>query len=128
MKHKYFSILFLFFLLVSFSINFLSVYAQGYGPGGSGSVTIDDPLQGCGAAAGQSPLAKCVSKVAGALFYLAIPLCTVMILVGGYQILVAGGDPAKFKTGRQTILYAVIGFVVVLLASSVPYIIDSIFH
>jgi hypothetical protein len=60
------------------------------------------------------------------LIELSIPLVTIMILWGAWQLLMSAGDPAKVKAGKQTIIYAILGFVVVLLASSIPMVIDSI--
>jgi hypothetical protein len=38
------------------------------------------------------------------------------------------GDPEKFTTGRNTIFYAAVGFVIVLLANSVATVINSVFQ
>lgn len=42
-----------------------------------------------------------------------------IILWGAYQIMTAGGDPKKFQTGGKTILYAVIGFIIALMAKNI---------
>lgn len=60
------------------------------------------------------------------LILIAIPLTAIMALVGGFQMITAAGDPEKFSNGRKTLMYAVIGFVVVLLASGVVSIIKNI--
>jgi hypothetical protein len=49
-----------------------------------------------------------------------------MVLVGGFQLMMAGGDTEKVTRGRKTILYAAVGFAVVLLAKSVALIIQNI--
>jgi hypothetical protein len=49
----------------------------------------------------------------------------VMIVIGGVYYATAAGDAAKIKTGKETILYAVIGLIVALLAFSiVNFVID----
>ncbi|MEK6841057.1 MAG: hypothetical protein AAB529_02835 [Patescibacteria group bacterium] len=53
-------------------------------------------------------------------------ICTIMIIVGGIMILSASGDADKVKTGRQTILYAVVGFVIVLIANGIMLTVKSI--
>jgi hypothetical protein len=50
-----------------------------------------------------------------------------MVLWGGFQMMTSAGDPEKFSTGRKTIVYAAVGFFVVLLANSVATVIQSIF-
>jgi type IV secretory pathway VirB2 component (pilin) len=57
----------------------------------------------------------------GLLYFVAI----VFALYGGFQILTAGGDEEKVKKGKTTLIQAVIGLVVIFLASSiVRWIID----
>lgn len=98
---------------------FLLVQAGGGGGGDSVSVTIPNPV-GC-------PDFRCVAQqIIGSLVTLAIPVVAVMVLIGGFYILTAGGDPEKFKTGKKTILYAVIGYAVILLAEGVVLIVDSL--
>ncbi|RJQ28928.1 hypothetical protein C4571_02725 [Candidatus Parcubacteria bacterium] len=65
-------------------------------------------------------------RITSALYQVAIPIVAIMVLVGGFQIMTAGGDPEKFQKGKWTVLYAAIGFVAVLLASGVVSIINSI--
>jgi Type IV secretion system pilin len=88
----------------------------------SGPLTLPNPL------GSQSSFTSVVANVTGFLLNdIAIPLTAIMALVGGFQMITAAGDPEKFSSGRKTLTYAVIGFVVVLLASSVVSIIKSIF-
>ncbi len=68
-----------------------------------------------------------VGKIIDVILVVSIPVVTIMILIGGFQILTAGGDPEKFKSGKSTILYAVIGFVIVLAAKALVAIIQSVF-
>lgn len=66
-----------------------------------------------------------LKKITGFLLTIAIPIVSIMVLVGGFQMMTAGGDPEKFSKGKKTILYAAIGFVVVLLADSVATLIKN---
>ncbi len=88
-------------------------------PGGQG-ITLQNPLSGC------NDLSCPVNAVAQFLFTIAIPICAIFVLVGGFQMMTAAGDPEKFGKGRKTILYAVIGFAIVLLAGSVAALIKSL--
>ena len=49
-----------------------------------------------------------------------------MILIGGFQILTARGDPGQITSGRKTITYAVIGFLIILLSKGVALILLEI--
>lgn len=84
------------------------------------SVTLPNPL------GSQSTLNSVVSIITNFLIYIAAPLTAVMVLVGGFQMIVSGGNPEKISQGRKTLIWAAIGFAVVLLAGSVTSIIKSI--
>jgi type IV secretion system pilin len=62
------------------------------------------------------------------LLAIAAPICGIMVVWGGFQMITSMGDPEKFSTGKKTLLYAAIGFVVVILASSVVPLMKSIFN
>jgi Type IV secretion system pilin len=49
-----------------------------------------------------------------------------MVVIGGIQILTAGGNPEQVTTGRKTILYALLGVVVVLVAEGLVSLIRDI--
>lgn len=51
----------------------------------------------------------------GLLYFVAI----VFALWGGFQILTAGGDEDKVKKGKTTLIQAVIGLIVIFLASNI---------
>ncbi|QFR39708.1 hypothetical protein A9Q91_05865 [Candidatus Gracilibacteria bacterium 28_42_T64] len=56
--------------------------------------------------------------IANAMAFLAI-LAVVYLLWGGFNILTAGGDEEKVKTGRTIITQAAIGLVVIFIAGSI---------
>lgn len=51
----------------------------------------------------------------GLLYFIAV----VFALYGGFQILTAGGDEEKVKKGKTTLIQAVLGLIVIFLASSI---------
>ncbi|GEM_PF-1846134 len=55
-----------------------------------------------------------INAILRSLTFVAIPIAVLMIIVGAFQMLSAGGDVEKFSTGKKTILYAAIGFAVFL--------------
>jgi hypothetical protein len=71
----------------------------------------------------------CVTtKIINFIFTISAPICAIMVLWGGFKMMTSSGDPEKFSSGKKTLLYAAVGFVVVLLANSVVSIIGSIFE
>ena len=83
---------------------------------------LTNPLEGsCGS------VSACADKIITLLQEIAVPILAIMVLYGGFQMMTAGGDPEKFKSGRSTLLYAAIGFVIVLAATGVKDLIVQIF-
>jgi hypothetical protein len=61
------------------------------------------------------------------IFYLVFAVAIIFIIMGAFTIITAGGDPSKVSTGRNYILYAVIGVLVGLAAKGIPAIARAIF-
>ena len=53
-------------------------------------------------------------------FTAAMVVSTLMVIVGALTMTTAGGDPSKVNTGRNYILYAMVGFTVALLSTAIP--------
>lgn len=73
-------------------------------------------------------ISEIVDRIVNFLILIGGPIAAIMVLWGGFQIMTAAGDPEKFATGRKTILYAAIGFVVILAAKGVVGFVKSIFQ
>lgn len=81
---------------------------------------LTNPLgPGCG-------FACLVGKVADFLLKVAVPLAAIMVLVGGFQMITAAGNPEQFSKGKKTLLYAAIGLVVVLAANGIESLIRDV--
>jgi hypothetical protein len=90
------------------------------------TVTLCDPL-GTNCAYGNETFASVALNVTNFLFtYIAIPLATIMVLVGAFQMMTSAGDPEKFSQGRKTLIYAAIGFAVAILASGITSLITNV--
>ena len=67
-----------------------------------------------------------VGDIATFLFTIATGLVIVFVLYGAYQIMTSGGNPDRVTAGRKTILWALIGFVFVIIAGGAASIIGDI--
>lgn len=87
---------------------------------GSGDIRFDSPLGNYG------NFQEVLGRVINGLVILATPVVVIMILWAGYQFIVSGGSPDKVTKARQTILWAVAGYGILLLASGITAIIQQL--
>lgn len=80
----------------------------------------------CGAAAVDPSITKAFQGVITIASAIVALICTIMIIWGGVVMLTAAGSPDKVAMGRQTIMWAVIGFVIVLIANGIMLTVKSI--
>jgi hypothetical protein len=85
-------------------------------------VKIPDPLN-CD---GDCDLVGIIKKLTEILRTLAIPLGTVMIIIGGIQYMTAGGNEERANKAKKTLLYTVIGVAIVLAADFLVGIVQEI--
>lgn len=103
---------------------------------GEGAVGPDEPQGPVGPDEGLSfslknplefdSIEELLDKIAGFLFRISIPLLAIMIIIGAFYLMTAGGNEDKIKTGKKTITWAVIGFVIILLAASIAALIKNL--
>lgn len=93
----------------------------GGGGGGTGGerIELENPLK-------VGSFEKILDAVASFLFAISIPLLTVIILLGGFFILTAAGNPDRLRKGKQIILWGIVGFVIILVAGGVSTLISNI--
>ena len=109
-------------MLFLFIAVFLPLFAGAAGPAGdTGGISIDLP----------KPIAcedfQCVlAKVIEKLTLFAVPLVTLMALIGGFQFMTAGGDPKKVEQGKHTLWYAAVGYAVIFMANGLILIIKDV--
>lgn len=90
--------------------------------GGGGTINLPNPLS-----CSTNPQIVCVAqRIISGLLVIATPIVVIMVLIGAFQILTAGGNPERVGSGRKTILYAVVGYVIVLVAQGLAFIIREV--
>jgi hypothetical protein len=67
-----------------------------------------------------------VNNIISFLLTLALVLVPIIIIIGAYFIMTAGGDPGKVGKGKNIIIYSLIALVIILLAKSLVAIIKEI--
>jgi type IV secretory pathway VirB2 component (pilin) len=71
-------------------------------------------------------LEEILTQIKDTLRNLGYVICAIFMMVGGYQMVTASGDPQKFETGKRTLLFAAIGFIIILAADKIVDFLRSI--
>lgn len=56
------------------------------------------------------------SRVSSVLLFIVGAIAVIMLIIGGLKYVVSGGDASKVQSAKNTILYALVGIVVAILA------------
>jgi hypothetical protein len=60
-----------------------------------------------------------IATILNIVFALAASIALLMVVLGGFRYIVANGDPNATSSAKNTILYAIIGLIVVITAYSI---------
>ncbi|MBI2035332.1 MAG: hypothetical protein HYT12_01465 [Candidatus Liptonbacteria bacterium] len=82
---------------------------------GTSRVTIDPPFSGT--------LLQVLERIANFLILIGAPIATIMILYGAFQILTAGAKSEQFTKGKNTIIYAAVGYGIIIIARGITSIV-----
>ncbi|MBI2674208.1 MAG: hypothetical protein HYX22_00515 [Candidatus Yanofskybacteria bacterium] len=83
--------------------------------------SLDNPLEA-------DNFLELIDVLATWLFNLSIPIVVVMIVYAGVMFLTSRGEPAKVTKARQILLYAVVGFAIILIGKGFITLIESILN
>lgn len=72
-------------------------------------VKIDNPIKA-------GSIEEIIENVINFFFTIALIICPLIIIVGGFMMVTSGGDPGKVETGKKMVYYALIGLGIVVLA------------
>ena len=82
-------------------------------------IRIENPLKA-------ETFEELISNIINFIFYIAIALIPLMVIIGAFYILTAGGEEKRVTVGKNIITYAIIGFAIVLLARGIVSVIKQI--
>ena len=66
--------------------------------------------------AGENSLNRIITTIINILSVVVGIVAVIMVIVGGFKFITSGGDSAKVTSARNTIIYALIGLIIVALA------------
>ncbi len=90
----------------------------------NGATDYDDPFGTVNGA--ECCLFSATMNVVNWLFMAIMIVVVILIMVGAFTLLTAGGSEEGVKKGRNYVVFALIGVAVALLARALPYLIRSI--
>jgi len=95
---------------------------KGFNCPGSGACNFNNTTDTCGTCC----LLDTIYTVTDWIFLGVVTIAGIMILIGAFNIVTAGGSPEKVNTGRQYIIFAAVGIIVALMAKLIPTIAKNI--
>jgi len=69
-----------------------------------------------------------IQRIANWIGGFLMALAVIMILVSAFYFLTAGGDPEKLKSGRNYLIYALVGVAVALVAFALPLVVRPLLN
>jgi len=113
--------------VLSLSGLFERAFAQpgGGDPGRRITINLINPISACRDA--NANFGCVATKIVNVIFYVSIPIVSVMVLVGAFQILTSAGNPEKIQTGKKTIYWAIGGFAIIIIGLGITSIIEDFF-
>jgi hypothetical protein len=85
------------------------------------SISLPNPL-------GSQTIAAVLQNVITFLQYIGAPIAVIMVLVGAFQMITSAGNPEQYGKGRETLIWAAVGFAIVLLAGGIATLISNILN
>jgi len=86
----------------------------------SEAVTIPNPLKA-------QSFTQLLEAIIDFIFYLALGIAPIMIIVAGFFFITAQGEPEKIQTAKRIILWVLIGLIVVFCAKGLIKLFGEIF-
>jgi type IV secretory pathway VirB2 component (pilin) len=75
---------------------------------------------------GPNSIVKFVIDISNILVYIAVGVAVLVIIFAGYKMLASNGNDEQFKKGKQTLVYAVIGLFVAIVAATIVVLVSGI--
>jgi hypothetical protein len=96
--------------------------AKGFDCPGEGQQCLFSSSNTCGTCC----LMDTIYTITDWIFMGVIIIAGIMILIGAFYIVTAGGSPEKVNTGRSYIIFAAVGIIVALIAKLIPIVAKNI--
>jgi hypothetical protein len=95
------------------------INGQGNTGNNNSGITITNPI-------GANSFTELLERIVNWLINIGGVIAVAMVIYGALQMILAAGKPENFKKGKQTVMYAVIGYAIILIGWGITKIIQSI--
>lgn len=68
-----------------------------------------------------------VSQISSILLFIVGIVAVIMIVVGGFRYIISGGDASQVQAAKNTILYALVGVIIAILAYAIVNFVMGVF-
>jgi len=102
-------------------INFLAIIQTNAADNESFGITFENPLK-------VDNINDLITNIIDFIFTISIPLLAIVVIWAGFTMITSGGKPENFKKGQNILLYAAIGFGIILLSKGVSLIVSDILN
>jgi hypothetical protein len=75
---------------------------------------------------GTKSFTELINRIAKWIFTIAIPLATVMFLIGGFQFLISAGNEDKVTQAKKTMLWAAVGLAICIIGAGFTSLIENL--
>lgn len=82
------------------------------------AITIPNPIQA-------DTIAELIKDIADLIFWVAIAVVPLMVIISGIMFIFAGGDPNKISQARNLLFWAGIGLAILLLARAISSVVET---
>ena len=82
-------------------------------------VALTTGTTGCSDAKGSPSVQSTITLVINVLSFVVGFAAVIMIIIGGFRFITAGGDSGKVASAKDSVLYSIVGLVVVVLAQTI---------
>lgn len=83
------------------------------------STSLENPLR-------YNDIKDLIDAIIDFLFTISIPITAILIIIGGFMMITAGGDVYKLEKAKSLFLYTAIGFAIILLSKGLVAVLKSI--
>lgn len=108
------ALLFVPVLLLSATVSAQPVLKDGFCSGANFTTSVGDP--DCTTNVSTDNFQQTVTNIVNLITFIVGAVAVVMIIYGGFKYITSGGDPGKVTSAKNTILYGLIGLVIVAVA------------